>query len=190
MPSRLTSHDTGYSLAEAAILSQPWLTASSLPDVLARPAVVATTSELPKVVERKIVIRKRGLSGPAEISVSGLWPASFLKGAGAVVDLLNLPAGWNSYGAKPIAPQNAVQAIRLLAGILSTDTPPPVVVPRVRGGIQLEWHSAYVDVEVYIDSPGKIRFFAEHTETGETFEGQIEGNEAVLKAWLSRTSGK
>jgi len=191
MSSHLMSQDTGYGLAEAAILSQPWLTASSVSDVLARHTVVAATSELPKAIERRIVIRKRGLSGPAEMSVSGIWPASFLKSAGAVVDLLNLPAGWNSYGAKPIAPQNAVAAIRLLAGILSADTlPSPIVVPRVRGGIQLEWHSGVVDIEVYIDSPGKISFFAEHAENGETFEGQIEGNEAVLKAWLQHLSGQ
>lgn len=190
MSSRLTWQDTGSGLAEAAILSQPWLTASSLPDVLARPAVVATTSELPKAIERKIVIRKRGVSGPTEMAVSGIWPAWFLKSAGAVVDLLNLPAGWNSYGAKPIAPKNAIATIRLLAGILSADTPPPLVVPRVRGGIQLEWHSGDVDIEVYVDSPDKTSFFAEHVETGETFEGQIEGNEAVLKAWLQRMSGK
>lgn len=190
MSSRLTSQDTGYGLAEAAILSQPWLTASSLPDVLARPAVVATTSELPKAIERRIVIRKRGPSGPIEMSVSGIWPPWLLKSAGTVVDILNLPAGWNSYGAKPIAPKNAIAAIRLLAGILSADTPPPLVVPRVRGGIQLEWHSGDVDIEVYVDSPDKISFFAEHVETGETFEGQIEGNEAVLKAWLQRMSGK
>jgi hypothetical protein len=190
MVNALTSHDTGYNLAETAILSQSWLTASSLPDVLARHAVVAATAEQPVAVARKIVIRKRGLSGPAEIFVSGLWPGSFLKSAGAVVDLLNLPAGWNSYGAKPIAPQNAVEAIRLLAGFISPGTPPPAVVPRVRGGIQLEWHTERIDVEVYIDSPGNVSFVAEQVETGETFDGPLAGHEAVLKAWLQHISGK
>ena len=60
MANALTSHDTGYNLAETAILSQPWLTASSLPDVLARHSVVAATAEQPVAVARKIVIRKRG----------------------------------------------------------------------------------------------------------------------------------
>lgn len=189
MASAFTSHDTGYGLAETAILSQSWPTASSLLDVLARPALVAATTEQPPAAARKIVIRKRA-SRPAEISVGGHWPGSFLKSAGAVVDLLNLPVGWNSYGAKPIAPQNAVEAIRLLAGFIGPDTPAPAVVPRVRGGIQLEWHAESIDIEVYIDSPGNVNFFAEHVETGEAFDGPIEGNEAVLKAWLQHISGK
>ena len=190
MANALTSHDTGYNLAETAILSQPWLTASSLPDVLARHTVVAATAEQPVVMARKIVIRRSGLSGPAEILVNGIWPVSFLKSARAVVDLLNLPAGWNSYGAKPIAPRNAIEAIRLLAGFIGPDTPPPAVVPRVQGGIQLEWHAESIDVEVYIDSPGSISFFAEQVQTGETFDGPLAGHEAVLKAWLQHISGK
>jgi hypothetical protein len=190
MASALTSHDTGYGLAEAAILSHSLLTASTLPDVLARHAVVAATADQPAPLARRIVIKKRGWSGPAELSVSGFWPASFLKSAGAVVDLLNLPAGWNSYGAKPIAPQNAVQAIQLLAEFIAPGTPPPAVVPRVRGGIQIEWHAESVDVEVYIDSPGKVSFFVEQLDTGETFDGPLAGHEAVLKTWLQNISGK
>ena len=115
MADALTLPDMRYSLAEAAILSQPWLSVSTLPDPLARPSVVTATVEQPMANPRTIVIRKRGLAGPAAIQPSGSWPRSFLKGAGAVVELLNLPAGWNSYAAKIIAPQNALQAIRLLA---------------------------------------------------------------------------
>lgn len=190
MASALTSHDMGYSLAEAAILSHSLLTASSLPDVLARPAAVAATAEQLVAGARRIVIRKRGPSGPTELLVSGLWPVSFLKSAGAVVDLLNLPAGWNSYGALPIAPQTAVQAIQLLAVFIGPGTPAPAVVPRVRGGIQLEWHTKSIDVEVYIDSPGNVRLFAEQVETAESIDGPLTGNEAVLKAWLQHISEK
>jgi len=190
MASALMSQETGYGLAETAIRSQSWLTASSQPDVLARHAVMAATAEQPGVPARRIVIRKRGSFGPADLSVSGVWPASFLKSAGAVVDLLNLPAGWNSYSAKPIAPQNAVQAIQLLAVFVAPKTPAPAVVPRVRGGIQLEWHAESIDIEVYIDSPGNVSFFAEKLDTGEAFDGPLAGHEAVLKAWLQNISGK
>ena len=190
MASALMSQETGYGLAETAIRSQSWLTASSQPDVLARHAVMAATAEQPGAPARRIVIRKRGSFGPTDLSVSGFWPVSFLKSAGAVVDLLNLPAGWNSYSAKPIAPQNAVQAIRLLSVFVTPNTPAPAVVPRVRGGIQLEWHAETVDIEVYIDSPGNISFFAEKLDTGETFDGPLAGHEAVLKTWLKNISGK
>jgi hypothetical protein len=65
-----------------------------------------------------------------------------------------------------------------------------MVVPRVRGGIQLEWHTETGDIEVYIDSPDKVTFFAEHTETGESTEAPLAGNEKVLKAWVQRISRK
>ena len=190
MADALTLRDTRYGLAEAAILSQPWLSTSSLGDVLARPAVVTAAAEQPAATPRRIVIRKRGPEGPAEIQASGPWPRSFLKGAGAVVELLNLPAGWNSYTARPIAPQNAVEAIRLLAEFIGPDTPPPAVVPRVQGGIQLEWHTESIDIEVYIDSPRKVSFFAEQVDSGETSEGTLPGHEIALKAWVQRISGK
>jgi len=190
MAETLTLPDTRYSLAEEAILSQPWYSASTLPDALARPSVVTATVEQPTAMPRRILIRKRGPAGSAELQASGSWPRSFLKSAGAVVDLLNLPAGWDSYAAKVIAPQNALQAIRFLADFVGPDTPQPAVVPRVQGGIQIEWHTMSVDIEVYIDAPGRVRWFAERAEAGETLEGPLAGHEAVLKAWVQQISGK
>jgi hypothetical protein len=90
----------------------------------------------------------------------------------------------------PIAPQNASQAIELLAEFLGPDTPAPLIVPRVQGGIQLEWHTGATDIEVYIDAPGKVSFCAEQAGTNEMVEGILSGNENVLRAWVNRISGK
>lgn len=69
-------------------------------------------------------------------------------------------------------------------------TPPPAVVPRVQGGIQLEWHTETIDIEVYIDSPEKVSFFAEHLESGQNAQGPLAGQEHVLKEWVERIPGK
>jgi hypothetical protein len=159
----LTLPDTQYSLAGAAILSQ-------------------AAVEQPTGSPRRISIRR--------LERTGSWPQSFVKSTEAVVELLKLPAGWNSYAAKVIAPQNAVQAIRFLADFVGPDTPQPAVVPRVQGGIQIEWHTMDIDIEVYIDAPGKIRWFAERAQAGETIEGPLAGHEAALKALLRQVSGK
>ena len=167
MPEALISPDTAYGLAEETIRSQPWLSASTLPDQLARPAVRTAEGEqsLPRL--RKFVIRRVG--GELMLEIRADAPESFvktlLKSARAVGDLLSLPEGWNSHSAKPIAVRNARAAIELLAQVLRTDTPPPDVVPRVQGGIQLEWHTEKVDIEIYIDSPDKVSFFAEDVES-------------------------
>src|SRR5579862_1709909 len=126
-------------LAEAAILSEPWHSTTTLPDVLARSAVVTAAVEEPKPILRKVVIRKRGAKLLVEVYANQPMPVTFHKSVEAVADLLTLPPGWNSYSAKSIAPRNAVRAIRLLGELLEPQTSPPAVVPRVQGGIQLEW---------------------------------------------------
>jgi hypothetical protein len=190
MPDAVSLRDTDYSLAEAAILAQPWLSTLTLADVLARPAVVTAAVEQPAPTLRKVMIRKRGSEVSVEIQVSGPMPRSFLKSVEGVVDLLRLPAGWNSYSAKPIEPRNAIRAIRLLAEFLGPETPPPVAVPTVRGGIQLEWHTKGVNIEVYVDSPESDGFFAEYAGSGEGSEAPVAGHEHELRLWVQRISGK
>lgn len=111
---------------------------------------------------------------------------SFLTAVEALIDLLALPPGWNSYSAKPITAENAKTTIRILASLLDEKILPPTVVPRVKGNIQLEWHTKNVDIEVYIDSPETISFFAEDVETGEVVEASLAGREEDLKKWLRR----
>ena len=179
-----------YGLAEAAVLSEGWLSATTLPDVLARPAVVTAAVEQPAPVLPKVVIRKRGPELLVEVHANHPMPQAFLKSVEAVADLLNLPPGWNSYSAQPIAPQNAVRAIRLLAEFLGPETPPPAAVPTVRGGIQLEWHTKCANVEIYIESPDNVRFFAEEVGSDESCEEPLPGHERELRSWLQRLSGK
>jgi hypothetical protein len=181
---------TEYSLAEKAILSERVLSASTLPDVLARPDVVTAAVEPAPANLRKVAIRKRGAEISVEIQATGILPCPFLKSVESIAALLSLPPGWNSYTAKPIAPENAIRAIGLACDLMQPGIAAPMVVPTVRGGIQLEWHTKAGDIEIYIDSPHQISFFAEHAESGESTEAPLAGHEDVLKAWLQRISGK
>jgi len=190
MPDAVPLRDTNYSLAEAAILSQPWLSASTLPDVLARPEVVTAAVEQPTPTLHRIVIRRRGPELSLEIQGGGPMPQAFLKSVQGVVNLLRLPPGWNSYSAKPIEPRNAIQAIRLVVEFLGPATPPPIIVPTVRGGVQIEWHTKGIDIEVYVDSSDSVSFFAEQAGSGESQEGPLAGHEHELKLWLQRISGE
>ena len=186
MPETRTWRDGEYGLAEAAILSERSMSAATTPDVLAWAGVVDTAPRIPAPARRKIVFE--GQSTVLRIELSGPLPAPFLESVKAVVDLLGLPAGWNSFSAKPIALRNAEAAIRVLAGLMDSETPSPAVVPRVKGNIQLEWRTEQIDIEVYIDSPEQVRFFAEDVSTGETAEGPLSGREEQLKKWLRRVA--
>ena len=187
MTETLTVHEQRSGLAESAILPHACYTSANSLDALARPSIVSAWVDRPMAWSGRIVIGKR----PAEaIQASGPLPQAFEKSVQAAAELLKLPAAWNSYNAKKIAPENARETIQFLAVFIGPDTPQPAVVPRVQGGIQVEWHTANVDIEVYIDAPGKVRWFAENAETGETHEGPLAGHESELKAWVRRISGK
>ena len=66
----------------------------------------------------------------------------------AITDLLELPRNWDSYGAPRIAPQNIREALWFTKNIMRPDAQAPQVVPTVRGGVQLEWHTDGVNVEI------------------------------------------
>ncbi len=63
--------------------------------------------------------------------------------------LLDLPAGWDSYGSACIDPR-AVGMARAIASALSA-------VPTVAGGIQLECHVEGFDLELEIRPDGDVR---------------------------------
>ena len=113
---------------------------------------------------------------------------SLIESVSAVLNLLSLPRGWNSYTAKPIDQGSAAATIELLMVLLRPGIPAPAVVPRIDGSIQLEWHAGPIDVEVYIDSPSNVRFIAEDVTTGQLAEGPLVGREMELKGWLARVS--
>ncbi|MBI4905956.1 MAG: hypothetical protein HY820_20140 [Acidobacteria bacterium] len=117
-------------------------------------------------------------------------PHSFLKSAEDAIDLLRLPDGWNSYSAKPVPRQTVIRAVCLLAEFLDEETPTPSVVPTVRGGIQIEWHTKGFDIEIYVESATSVSFYAEHLESGESCETPLAGNHHLLRSWLERISGK
>ena len=72
-------------------------------------------------------------------------------------------------------------------GVLAPDLPPPSVVP-TNNGVQLEWHSGGVDIEVYISADEEITFSVEDMRSAEgSSEMPLCGNEDLLRRWLKRT---
>jgi hypothetical protein len=103
-----------------------------------------------------------------------------------MIELLELPPGWNSYNAKPITKENVNFAFSLLARTMRADTPAPNVVPMVRGGVQLEWHTRGINLEISIYSPTDVRFLAEDVRCNDSVDGELDL--AVLSQWVDRLS--
>ncbi len=74
----------------------------------------------------------------------------------ALIRLLTLPDGWDSYGARSVDPACVKTAIEIALDIMHDRTPRPTIVPTSSGGVQLEWHTRGIDLEIEIRSPFRI----------------------------------
>lgn len=90
----------------------------------------------------------------------------------ALQALLKLPANWDSYGARPIRAEIVGEVADLLRKIVQPGTPQPAVVPTVQGGVQLEWHTCGIDLEIEIGQPGQ--FHVSYEEPNEDVELEAE----------------
>ena len=70
-------------------------------------------------------------------------------------ELLELPEGWDSYGASTVTDEAIAGAVDVLKRLqLHVEAPQPDVVPGSSGSVQLEWHRSGADVEIHISSAG------------------------------------
>jgi len=96
-----------------------------------------------------------------------------------LIRLLWLPKDWNSDNPQPINPRAIEKMLALLLALLEPDSPPPVVVPTARGGIQVEWHQNRIDLEIEAFNSSKLEYYFSDSK-GEQ-EGIIEDDPAILK---------
>jgi hypothetical protein len=100
-----------------------------------------------------------------------------------LVRLLWLPKDWSSDNPERINPRVIEKILALLLTILEPDSPPPVVVPTTRGGVQVEWHQNGIDLEIEAFNSSKLEYYFGGSE-GEQ-EGAIEDDPAILKQFTS-----
>lgn len=121
-----------------------------------------------------------------EPPIEGPMPGWVMPTAEAFADLLELPVGWNSYNANAVDPRAIELAGALLAGVMEESTPPPTVVPTVRGGVQLEWHRNGLDLEIAVHSHRPVAVFAIDNRSGEEWESEWIPEDRRLSNWVQR----
>ena len=67
---------------------------------------------------------------------------------------------------------------------MKPQTPPPAIVPVSGGGVQIEWHVAGFDVELYIMRPMYAELCIEHPD-GRTEETELTSDFSALSNVLS-----
>lgn len=125
----------------------------------------------------------------ALILVVDLDPPSWLAPtAQALVDLLGLAPGWDSYSARPVDRSHVDAALQVLLLTMRRDTPAPTVVPTNRGGVQLEWHISGIDLEIETLSTQRLLVSFEETTTGTEWEREIVSDLTPIVKCIERLS--
>ena len=106
----------------------------------------------------------------------------------SLVEALDLPHGWDSYGGKAIDPRCIAAALEMLMRVMRKNTPKPAVVPTSRGGIQLEWHTRGVDLEVEFLSPTHVRGLFGDLRAGTELESDLSFDQRPLTDAIGRLS--
>ena len=111
-----------------------------------------------------------------------LWVKPVLQ---SLVPLFRLERNWDSYGALPLNEKTVKSALEVLFSVMNYISPAPSVVPTVTGGLQFEWHTGGIDLEIAIPRPAEGRFIFED-RAGKEIEGELPAQSPQLAALVAR----
>lgn len=106
----------------------------------------------------------------------------------AIRQLTTVSPNWNSYGARAVQPLIIQSAMKLLREIVRSDTPRPSVAPTARGGVQLEWHTRGVDLEIELAVPEGIHVLYEDAAGEEEWDLEPGASREPLASLMARLS--
>lgn len=156
------------------ILTEPrrWLTENESTGT-EPPLNSARSSGLSSLAHRTIRVADPNGRLVLEVSWEGDEPP-WLRGAvETLVELRGLPENWNSYGARAIEIDAIGRALDMLTRIMRRAIPNPQIVPTHMGGVQLEWHSRGVDLEIELTHPQTCAVYYLNHTSGEEWEREL-----------------
>ena len=118
----------------------------------------------------------------------GQEPAWAVPTLNALGETLALPANWDSYGARRVDLASAASAGQTLCLVMRSDTIAPMVVPTVQGGVQLEWHTHGIDLEIDVSQAGRCYVSCRNHQDETEWEGELNFNLDRLRDAISRLS--
>jgi len=139
------------------------------------------TMSLPEV---RVSVRENSVVVALKIAPEIIYAKWLNQTVPELVRLLWLPKGWNSDNPEQINPRAIEKILTLLLAILEPDSPPPIVVPTTRGGVQVEWHQNGIDLEIESFNSSKLEYY--FSDSKDEKEGTIEDDPAILKQFTSR----
>jgi hypothetical protein len=129
----------------------------------------------PKFQDIKDLLCDRPLRRPNR--ARALRPAWLGRVAERIDSFLKLPENWNSYGAKAIKAHFAKFAGIFVQSVAEPSLPEPSVVPTVQGGVQVEWHTRGIDLEVRFEAGDRISVSFEDRREGLEWQSEFKFND-------------
>lgn len=137
-------------------------------------------SESPSLTQLITDLIKEFFQNLQESSVPDWFPKIIRK----ILYLNSLQYDWDTYGAKPISLDVIAGSIRLLFGISKASTLEPYVFPTAGGGIQFEWHTQTVDLEIEVTD--KASAIVIYEGPGQTSDDGDDWEQSIYAEDLSR----
>ncbi|SCZ52899.1 hypothetical protein [Thiohalomonas denitrificans] len=127
----------------------------------------------------------------ADEALTSDWAPHWIKRAISRLErIAALPQNWDSYGALTIASENIKVVIEALMGLCSAGTPEPSIVPTPSGGVQIEWHTNGIDLEIEVVRPTQIEVLFEDHKNGNEWEGSVSYDLRHLKTLIEDLSAE
>ena len=102
-----------------------------------------------------------------------------------------LQEGWDGYRGKPTRFVVADFAFRLLRAICKPHTPAPFIAPLPSGGLQVEWHTAQVQIELTVRAPFQVEaWLAEPHVDDEGTEIALTSDFTDVLPWVQKLGGQ
>lgn len=124
----------------------------------------------------------------AEATLSEQRPAWLDAVARTCASFVDLESNWDSYGGRPVHESVAQATSDLLLKLARASSPAPTVVPTARGGIQLEWHTPSIDLEIAVASASRLSAAFENKTTGEEWERDFHSDLSDLVSAIGQLS--
>lgn len=104
-----------------------------------------------------------------------------------------LEAGWDGPGSVPISREILTRAMFYIDSAMkgaAGDAAAPRLVPGGDGSIQIEWHTRRGELELDLDTDGKMSIWVRDHATGAEFDGEDEEAFALFYRWAPWVSAR
>jgi hypothetical protein len=103
--------------------------------------------------------------------------------------LIQLPTGWDGYGAPPVRLENAYFAMLMLRAICGRDMAVPQIVPGSAGDLQVEWHSASATIELHVKAPNRVSAWRQTAAVPDGEEIELSNDFKIVLHWVREMLG-